>query len=419
MGITEEKINWIAEQSYWVEKKRNDVMYHPKEGEEYYYNPDNVELGKFKVISKPVDNTSNGMQAMAVAPVDKNGNVDYSHVVIAYAGTNKDDIKDLETDAQSLGLGRDKLQSRSGLNSAKVVDSQFVTALNYAKEVEEEVRQKDPSAKITTAGHSLGESLAMYVALKRGYANVGYNGPDIHNLISKEEIKYMQEHPEQFRNFRHKYDVIGNITGNTTQTAIFPYIYPAKDNWGDKLEYHNLSQWRFDENGQLVDLDGKRVTNLKVTALAEATAGMYRYQKIKSYLSADGLSSKEEIYLDSLQGMALGEGMTNAARAGADDIKHLQEEVVSKAQELWNQLDFSSFRYLSYDEVLSTFASAGVTQATIVGSVEQDFEQMNQKAEKLATEFDTLNQQIIQVIENKLATDKELAGEFRKWNSRI
>ena len=372
----------------------------------------------FQVL-KTKDNTTNGMQAMAVAPVDKNGNVDYSHVVIAYAGTNKDDIKDLETDAQSLGLGRDKLQSRSGLNSAKEVDSQFVTALNYAKEVEEEVRQKDPSAKITTAGHSLGESLAMYVALKRGYANVGYNGPDIHNLISKEEIKYMQEHPEQFRNYRHKYDVIGNITGNTTQTAIYPYIYPAKDNWGDKLEYHNLSQWRFDENGQLVDLDGKRVTNLKVTALAETTAGMYRYQKIKSYLSADGLSSREEIYLDSLQGMALGEGMANAARAGADDIKHLQEEVVSKAQELWNQLDFSSFRYLSYDEVLSTFASEGVTQDTIVGSVEQDFEQMNQKAEKLATEFDTLNQQIIQVIENKLATDKELAGEFRKWNSRI
>ena len=116
MGITEEKINWIAEQSYWVEKKRNDVMYHPTEGEEYYYNPDNVELGKFKVIFNPIDNTSNGMQAMAVA----------------YAGTNKDDIKDIETDLQSLGLGRDKLQLRSSLNSAKVVVPQFVTALNYA-----------------------------------------------------------------------------------------------------------------------------------------------------------------------------------------------------------------------------------------------------------------------------------------------
>jgi len=196
----------------------------------------------FRVLSAK-DNTSNGMQAMAVAPVDKNGNVDYSHVVIAYAGTNKDDRLDIQTDIQSIGFG--DRQVLSDLKTKTFRKSQFQTALSFAEEIEKTY----PSAKITTAGHSLGESLAMYVALKRGYANVGYNGPDIHNLISKEEIKYMQEHPEQFRNFRHKYDVIGNITGNTTQTAIFPYIYPAKDNWGDKLEYHNLSQWRFDENG--------------------------------------------------------------------------------------------------------------------------------------------------------------------------
>ena len=84
----------------------------------------------FRVL-KTQDNTSNGMQAMAVAPVDKNGNVDYSHVVLDYAGTNKDDIKNLGTDVQSLWLGRDKLQSHSGLNSAKVVDSQFMTVLDY------------------------------------------------------------------------------------------------------------------------------------------------------------------------------------------------------------------------------------------------------------------------------------------------
>ena len=98
-----------------------------------YSKDDLVANDRFKVLSNPIDNTSNGMQAMAVAPVDKNGNVDYSHVVIAYAGTNKDDIKDLGTDVQSLWLGRDKLRSRSGLNSAKVVDSQFVMALDYTK----------------------------------------------------------------------------------------------------------------------------------------------------------------------------------------------------------------------------------------------------------------------------------------------
>ena len=121
--ITEEDYRYIVDDVYDVDsgKVSNPIQEGRLVGND-----------RFKVISNPIDNTSNGMQAMAVAPVDKNGNVDYSHVAIAYAGTNKDDIKDLDTDVQSLGLGRDKLQSRSGLNSAKVVDSQFVTALNYA-----------------------------------------------------------------------------------------------------------------------------------------------------------------------------------------------------------------------------------------------------------------------------------------------
>ena len=112
--ITEEDYRYIVDDVYDVDsgKVSNPIQEGRLVGND-----------RFKVISNPIDNTSNGMQAMAVAPVDKNGNVDYSHVVIAYAGTNKDDIKDLDTDVQSLGLGRDKLQSRSGLNSAKVVDS--------------------------------------------------------------------------------------------------------------------------------------------------------------------------------------------------------------------------------------------------------------------------------------------------------
>ena len=125
-----------------------------------------VAQGKFKIITHPVDNTSNGMQAMAVAPVDKNGNVDYSHVVIAYAGTNKDDRLDIQTDIQSIGFGDRRMLS--DLKTKTFRKSQFQTALSFAEEIEKTY----PSAKITTAGHSLGESLAMYVALKRGYANV-------------------------------------------------------------------------------------------------------------------------------------------------------------------------------------------------------------------------------------------------------
>ncbi|KXT70302.1 hypothetical protein SGODD07_01598 [Streptococcus gordonii] len=405
--ITDKSFNYLVDQVYEVDRNKNSTPW--KAGDEL-----RKDSQSFRVLSAK-DNTSNGMQAMAVAPVDKKGNVDYSHVVIAYAGTNSSDMKDIETDLQSLGLGRDKLQLRSGLNSAKVVDSQFVTALNYAKKVEEEVRQKHPTAKITTAGHSLGESLAMYVALKRGYPNIGFNGPDIHNLISKEEIKYMQEHPEQFRNYRHKYDFIGNIMGNTTQTAIYPYIYPAKDELFKKLQYHYLTEWLFNEKGQLVDLDGKIISNPVVASFAETTAKMYRYQKLKNRLSSGGLSSNERIFLDSLQGMMLGDGMENVAKVGAEEIKTIRDEAVSKAQNLWEQIDFSNFQYLSHDEVVTAFAAAGVTYDSVVGAVEREFDQANQKSGALALDFSTLNQQIHQMIDKKISSDQELAGDFKKW----
>ena len=122
--ITDKSFNYLVDQVYEVDKNKNSTPW--QAGDEL-----RKDSQTFRVLSSK-DNRSNGMQAMAVAPVDKNGNVDYSHVAIAYAGTNSSDIKDLGTDVQSLGLGRGKLQSRSGLNSAKVVDSQFVMVLDYA-----------------------------------------------------------------------------------------------------------------------------------------------------------------------------------------------------------------------------------------------------------------------------------------------
>ncbi|MFC3931618.1 lipase family protein [Streptococcus dentapri] len=234
MAVTEQNYRDIADRVYAVEDG--------KEAHTIIKN-DTFKSGgdKYQVL-KVEDNTDNGMQAMAVAPVDKDGNVDTSQVVIAYAGTNAGDPKDLETDAQSIGLGRDKLQMRTGLNSASVTDSQFRTAQDFAKEVEKEY----PKAKITTTGHSLGESLAMYVALHQGYKNVGFNGPDIHNLLSDKEIKYMQKHREQFRNYRNPHDGVGNITGNETETA----IYVDRQN-GAISEDHSLSEWRFDQDGNL------------------------------------------------------------------------------------------------------------------------------------------------------------------------
>ena len=45
---------------------------------------------KYEILAVE-NNKDNGMQAMAVAPVDSNGEVDTSQIVIAYAGTDFSD----------------------------------------------------------------------------------------------------------------------------------------------------------------------------------------------------------------------------------------------------------------------------------------------------------------------------------------
>lgn len=86
MSLEDKKYRYLSDQSYWLDKSRTDVDYRPKEDEKYYFDKEDKSLGQFKVLAVE-DNTANGMQAMAVAPV-VNGVVDYDNITIAYAGTN-------------------------------------------------------------------------------------------------------------------------------------------------------------------------------------------------------------------------------------------------------------------------------------------------------------------------------------------
>ncbi|MBP2097656.1 hypothetical protein J2Z52_000465 [Enterococcus rivorum] len=63
------------------------------------------------------------MQAMTVAPLDKNGRVDTSQIVISYAGTNPKDLNDLETDLRTVGGFFDKTASLGSSNSPSEVPS--------------------------------------------------------------------------------------------------------------------------------------------------------------------------------------------------------------------------------------------------------------------------------------------------------
>ncbi|MBF0778650.1 lipase family protein [Streptococcus cuniculi] len=164
MAVADEKYNWLSNQVYWVDKLKQNKDYSLKEGKTYPYNSKDESLGQFRVL-KVADNKSNGMQAMAVAPV-VNGVVDYDNITIAYAGTNFSDPNDRRTDLENVIQGREGLTA--DFRSIENIDSQVDTALEFAADIQKEY----PQATLSTTGHSLGGYLALLVAVKK---QVGFN----------------------------------------------------------------------------------------------------------------------------------------------------------------------------------------------------------------------------------------------------
>ena len=88
-------------------KEISDEVYKVDSGK---YNPlieGQVIDNKYKILALE-DNQNNGMQAMAIAPVNDRGEVDTSKIVIAYAGTRVGDRRDIDTDVQQVCKGEKK-----------------------------------------------------------------------------------------------------------------------------------------------------------------------------------------------------------------------------------------------------------------------------------------------------------------------
>ncbi len=218
MTINDKHYNDISEKVYWLDPK------YPRYNEGYKKNSVKEFAGmEFQILQ--IKDSLDGMQAMAVAPI-KNGKVDISQVVIAFAGTNLSDWKDLETDARSImnlygnrpgasfseKATTNKILSVSGLKTAGQINS----AIAFANEVKKEYGE----AAISTTGHSLGGFLALYVAAEKQWKNVGFNGPDPYDLLSPEAKKWVEENPGMLTNYRNHADFIGNFGGNGTGAEV-------------------------------------------------------------------------------------------------------------------------------------------------------------------------------------------------------
>lgn len=144
---------------------------------------------KWKVIEAE-DNQKNGFQGMAVAPI-KDGKVDTSQVVIAFAGTNSSDWKDLAADG------------------ANVVDSFRGLQLSSANKFSKKIKNTYPNSDISTTGHSLGAFLALAQGAENHWQSVTFNGPDPYGVLSPQAAKWVKENPGLLTNFLNQMDLVG------------------------------------------------------------------------------------------------------------------------------------------------------------------------------------------------------------------
>ncbi|WP_165005106.1 MULTISPECIES: lipase [unclassified Enterococcus] len=418
--IVDEQYSVISEAVYWLDPKHK------------YYDPTYKEnsikkIGSynFKILKIKENSSSNGMQAMAVAPII-HGKVDISQVVIAFAGTNQADLKDLETDVRSVMNLYGNRPFSSDLEKRMANTLLHVTGLKTAGQVDaaaafaEEVQKKYSQATISTTGHSLGEFLALYVASENQWKNVGFNGPDPYELLSPEAKKWVEENPGMLTNYRNRADFIGNFGGNGTGAEIKIGMNMGFQN---PLAYHSLSGWTFDQEGQLIVPDHEanalaRQKQQEAQAMSLFTAGISELEILRRTFTASGgqLSSNEKIYLEDTQALLVAENLSQTMKRAMERVIRINQDGIEALEENWRE-GLKRARYvapaLNEQELLEALASVGATRENLVDSPKEMYQLRIDKAKKMGESFDGLIQEIKAKIHEIVDRDRELARQLR------
>ena len=357
---------------------------------------------EFRVIATK-SHKETGFDGLAVAPI-VNGEPDYKSIAVIAAGTDPGSPTKID-------VGTAVAERESGLSP------QYYVADRFVKEI-----MDDPRYEVSQlSGYSQG-SYMLKVGAKYHIPTTTFNAWFFYNSLSNEEKAFIDKNPAMFIDYRRNYDVV--VFGNDfNHPELFNKSFlemPDTIYWLDGTS-HNIGDWEFDPvTGQVIDgKGGKPLISGVYRAYANSLRGMTHYKDLKSKWSSGGISSSEEIYLDAAQGSILSSSIATAARTGADEVSTLAKKANQELQEIWSKIDFTSYTALSPYEVDAIFASQGITQAQFIDTFQTETNQTATKMNASAQAFENMDKQLQEVIEKTVATDKQLAKEFRQWKEKM
>ncbi|MHC5291293.1 hypothetical protein [Listeria welshimeri] len=409
--ISDKQYKGLSDSVYWLDPKHGDYAPEMRKGSKFNYK------GETYKILRTENNSKNGMQAMAVAPIDKHGKVNTTEVIIAYAGTNFSDTKDRATDLQTVIQGNKKLDL-SPMHPIKEskIDGQAISAQKFA----DEVKAKYSNSVITTTGHSLGEYLALMIAAENKWRNIGFNGPDPSDVLTNEAKKWIKANPGMLTNYRNRGDAIGNFGGNGTGAEI--KVSMEMGTHLNPVDYHQLSKWAFDKNGKLKIPNNEYnqeaiIQQAERYVMTEYISKLYNLEIMqkKFQASGGGISTNEQIYLDDSRALTAVETVMAEFKAVTAYVIKVYQEGMDKVEKIWKETLQEARRVgdmLTESEILVELENVGCTEKLLVIEPCEAYQKKINKVKQMGTQFDHLSNEIKQSIEALKQKDQELAQQL-------
>ncbi|MCP8858319.1 lipase family protein [Latilactobacillus fuchuensis] len=356
---------------------------------------------------------TNGFQGMAMAPIDQNGDVDYTQITVAYAGTNFSDRKDVAEDLQGIGAGNRKNLMLTNEKSQKYITaSQFDSALKFYQQVQ----TKYPNATLDTTGHSLGGAIALLVGSHYHVSATVFSAPDPWNAMTNTERLWALAHPESLRNYRHQ----GDLWSETDSKTLGIDGFTGKTVWcqttaSGMLKNHNthmLSTFKFNQKGQAKQLKAQMENDIDL--LDEKQSAIKKL--VKSLKKSGGtFTHAEKIAVDAVEAIAMADSLNRIAGDGIGQIIKQYHAAIEEFEPLWQQTIKSAAligAHLSDNEVIQALEAGGVRRQTVVDEPTQKLTTKIDQAQAVGQEYLALSANIKLVVDQMLATDQELAGMF-------
>ena len=142
----------------------------------------------------------------------------------------------------------------------KGASGQLEASSDYLKEM----MDKYPNAKINIYAHSLGSMDAQYaLANVTDYSRIKsaniYNGPNIYSTLTEEQKINVSVLYDKINNYVDSRDLVGLGYKKGEGTVGKTYNFSGESNGINKIDQHMWGGYRFDDNGNLIDENGKRV----------------------------------------------------------------------------------------------------------------------------------------------------------------